>query len=305
MTDAWHGSGGVPLADWMARHQTQFERVAAQSLPEASGPLQTLHRSMRYAVLDGGKRIRPLLAYAAGEAAQAPATLLDPIALALECIHAYSLVHDDMPCMDNDVLRRGKPTTHVAFGEAGALLAGDALQTEAFRQLLRAPADAPRLVRLLQTLAEAAGASGMCGGQSLDLEALNQQLAEADLQRMHGLKTGALLRASVLMGAQAGDLDERATSSLDRYATSIGLAFQVIDDVLDVESDSSELGKTAGKDHDQNKPTYVSVLGVQGARDRAAGLLQHAQDALRDSGLAPARCLRLGQLADLIVARRH
>jgi farnesyl diphosphate synthase len=264
-----------------------------------------LHAAMRYAVLDGGKRVRPLLAYAAGEMARADAAALDYVALAVEYVHAYSLVHDDMPCMDNDVLRRGKPTVHVAFDEATAMLAGDALQAEAFRVLAQAPLGAAARLQLIQDLALASGTEGMCGGQALDLAALGRALDPAQLEQMHRMKTGALLRASVMMGAHAGSLEPGALAALERYAGAVGLAFQIVDDILDVESSSAELGKTAGKDLAQNKPTYVSVLGMAEAKRRAMQLRETAAQALQDTALAPERRARLLQLADLIIARRH
>jgi farnesyl diphosphate synthase len=292
------------LESWMRARQQRFEALAERSLPGAASVPQRLHEAMRYAVLDGGKRIRPLLAYAAGETARADPPALDAIALALEYVHAYSLVHDDMPCMDDDVLRRGKPTVHVAFDEATAMLAGDALQAEAFRVLVGAPLAAGTRLELVQALALAAGTGGMCGGQAIDLESAGRALDARQIEAMHRMKTGALLRASVLMGARAGQLDAPALAALDSYAEAIGLAFQIVDDILDVESSAAELGKTAGKDHAQNKATYVSVLGMEPAKRRAAELRAQAGAALERSGLAAARTLRLAQLADLIVERR-
>jgi farnesyl diphosphate synthase len=294
----------LPLEHWMRECQQRFERCADGQLPAAEREPQRLHTAMRYAVLDGGKRIRPLLAYAAGEMAQAERAAVDHVALAVEYVHAYSLVHDDMPCMDNDTLRRGKPTVHVAFDEATAMLAGDALQAEAFRVLVEAPLGAGARLELMRDLALAAGTEGMCGGQALDLAAAGRALDPAQLERMHRMKTGALLRASVIMGARAGSLDATAMTALERYASAIGLAFQIVDDILDVEASSAELGKTAGKDEAQNKATYVSVLGMAEAKHRAARLREAAGIALDDTGLPPARLARLLELADLIVARR-
>jgi farnesyl diphosphate synthase len=294
----------LPLEHWMRECQQRFERCAADQLPAGEREPQRLHTAMRYAVLDGGKRIRPLLAYAAGEMAQAERAAVDHVALAVEYVHAYSLVHDDMPCMDNDTLRRGKPTVHVAFDEATAMLAGDALQAEAFRVLAEAPLGDRVRLELMRDLALAAGTEGMCGGQALDLAAAGRALDPAQLERMHRMKTGALLRASVVMGARAGSLDEAAMTALERYASAIGLAFQIVDDILDVEASSAELGKTAGKDEAQNKATYVSVLGMAEAKHRAARLREAAGIALDDTGLPPARLARLLELADLIVARR-
>jgi len=292
------------LADWMRERQEHFERAADARLPLPAREPCRLHRAMRYAVLGGGKRIRPLLTYAAGELAQADAAALDHVALAVEYVHAYSLVHDDMPCMDNDVLRRGKPTVHVAFDEATAMLAGDALQAEAFGVLADAPLEAAARLALVRELAQAAGTAGMCGGQAIDLEAPGRRLDAEQLEQMHRMKTGALLSASVMMGARAGKLPEAALVALERYAEAIGLAFQIVDDILDVEASSAELGKTAGKDEAQNKATYVSVLGLPAARERAAQLRSAAYAALDDTGQAPARAARLRQLADIIVDRR-
>ena len=297
-------SAAQSLAQWMRQRQDRFEAQATSRLPAVTREPQRLHRAMHYAVLDGGKRIRPLLAYAAGELAQAELAAVDHVALAVEYVHAYSLVHDDMPCMDNDVLRRGKPTVHVAFDEATAMLAGDALQAEAFRILAEAPLSAAARLDLIHELARAAGTDGMCGGQAIDLDALGRALDPLQLERMHRMKTGALLRASVLMGARAGRLDAPALLALERYGEAIGLAFQIVDDILDVEASSAELGKTAGKDEAQNKATYVSVLGLAAAKERAAQLGESARAALRESGVAHGRASRLVQLADLIVARR-
>lgn len=285
--------------------QERFERQAERHLPAATVEPQRLHGAMRYAVLDGGKRVRPLLAYAAGEMAGADPRALDHVALAVEYVHAYSLVHDDLPCMDNDVLRRGKPTVHVAYDEATAMLAGDALQAEAFRVLAEAPLGADLRLDLMTQLAQAAGTAGMCGGQALDLAALGQTLTPEQLERMHRMKTGALLRAAVLMGARAGGLEGPPLAALERYASAVGLAFQIVDDILDVEASSAELGKTAGKDVAQNKPTYVTVLGLAEARRRAVQLRESAALALSATGLPAERHARLLQLADLIIVRRH
>ncbi len=301
-------NAAVPAASldhWMRECQDRFERRAAEHLPAADREPQRLHSAMRYAVLGGGKRIRPLLAYAAGEMALASRAAVDHVALAVEYVHAYSLVHDDMPCMDNDILRRGKPTVHVAFDEATAMLAGDALQAEAFRVLGETPIAAAARLELIQELAVAAGTEGMCGGQALDLAAEGRALEPAQLERMHRMKTGALLRASVMMGARAGRLEADALPALERFANAIGLAFQVVDDILDVEASSDQLGKTAGKDVAQNKATYVSVLGMAEAKERAVRLRETAGIALQDTGIAPDRLSRLLQLADLIVARRN
>jgi farnesyl diphosphate synthase len=268
-----------------------------------------LGEAMRYAALDGGKRLRPLLALAAREAVAQGDTHVDMDEAALragcavELIHAYSLVHDDMPCMDNDVLRRGKPTVHVQFGEAQALLAGDALQALAFEVLTPEASNIPGDVqaRLCRLLAVAAGYQGMAGGQAIDLASVGHALTQDQLRQMHRLKTGALLEASVMMGATCGAASPQVLNALQRYSQSLGLAFQVIDDVLDVVADSATLGKTAGKDAANDKPTYVSLLGLAPAQAYAEALLQEALDALKDSGLTHTHAL--AALAQHVVKR--
>lgn len=287
---------------WMASIQAVVEPALAAYLPDAAEMPAGLHAAMRYATLDGGKRMRPLLVFAAGELFEAGQDALTRAAVAMEMMHAYSLVHDDMPCMDDDALRRGKPTVHVKYGEATALLAGDALQAQAFLVLADGDGDAARKLGMVRLLARAAGPVGMCGGQAIDLASVGCTLSLAELERMHRLKTGALLRASVLLGALCGKvLSEAETAALDAYAHAIGLAFQVVDDVLDATADSVTLGKTAGKDAADNKPTYVSILGLQESR-----LL--AQKLCRDAALAIApfgdRARRLHELAELIVQRK-
>ena len=280
-----------------------------------TGTPDELREAMRYAVLDGGKRLRPLLALASAQAAAAAAgNVVDReyavrAASAVELIHAYSLVHDDMPCMDNDLLRRGKPTVHVAYGEAMALLAGDALQALAF-ELLTPETEQNALLavqaRLCRVLAAGAGGVGMAGGQAIDLSSVGKRLDEAQLKRMHEAKTGALLKASVHMGwlsQQPGaDLD-RAWAQLQVFAHAIGLAFQVVDDILDVTADSATLGKTAGKDAQDNKPTYVSILGLEPSRRYAQQLRDQALSALSQSGLPDTRALHA--LALMVVDRQH
>ena len=265
----------------------------------------SLGAAMRYAVLDGGKRLRPLLVCAASDAVGGDPAAAMRAACAVELIHAYSLVHDDLPSMDNDVLRRGKPTVHVAFGEACALLAGDALQALAFELLT--PDDGsvapPVQARLCRLLALAAGHAGMAGGQAIDLASVARRLSRDELQHMHRLKTGALLQGSVLMGAACGRADGRALTALTSYGAALGLAFQVVDDVLDVTSDSATLGKTAGKDAAQDKPTYVSLMGLAEAQTYAQSLLNEAQQALADSGLADIGALRA--LANRVVNRSN
>lgn len=293
------------LAQWMAARLVAFEVAATAQLPAADCAPQRLHQAMRYAVLDGGKRVRPLLVDAAGEVVGAPEPALRAAALAVEYVHAYSLIHDDLPCMDNDVLRRGKPTVHIAFDEATAMLAGDALQAEAFQAIAEAPIEAGTRAALMAELAAAAGTRGMCGGQAIDLAAVGSSMSRAELEKMHGMKTGALLRAAVRMGALAGAANPAVLAPLDRYAHAVGLAFQVVDDVLDVEATSQDLGKTAGKDAQQGKPTYVSMLGLSAARQWAERLRQDAHGALDTlPAAAAARAVRLRQLADFIVLRK-
>lgn len=290
------------FAGWMQERQARIESVLARELPSQEVAPTRLHEAMRYAVLGGGKRIRPLLAYAGGEATGAPMVALDRVAAAVELIHVYSLVHDDLPCMDNDVLRRGKPTVHVRFDEATALLVGDSLQSLAFGVLADgAVAEPSTQVAMLARLATAAGSRGMAGGQAVDLESLGKNLSLPELEFMHVHKTGALIRASVLLGAQCGEsLAEGPMKALDHFAKCIGLAFQVVDDVLDATASTATLGKTAGKDADANKPTYVTVLGVEGAKAFAAELLE---DALASLAALDGRRERLAQLGRFIVNR--
>ena len=291
---------------WMTDIQQRVETALAASLPAGPHAATLLFDAMRYAALDGGKRVRPLLVYAAGECAGAAPAALDAVACAVELIHAYSLVHDDLPCMDDDVLRRGKPTVHVAFGEATAMLVGDALQALAFDVLTRAAdagAGAGATVGMVRTLAAAAGSLGMAGGQAIDLAATGSaRMARVELETMHRMKTGAMLEASVMLGAACGPrLDDGGRRALARYAESMGLAFQVVDDVLDVEADSATLGKTAGKDADNLKPTYVSVLGLDASKALARALREEALAAIAPLG---AGSRRLAELADLIVLRK-
>jgi farnesyl diphosphate synthase len=262
-----------------------------------------LGQAMRYAVLDGGKRLRPLLVLGAVEAVGGHREAALRAACAVELIHAYSLVHDDMPCMDNDVLRRGKATVHVKFGQASALLAGDALQALAFELLTPGAEQVPLAIQagLCHLLARCAGSAGMAGGQAIDLASVGVKLDEARLREMHQRKTGALLQGSVLMGAACGQPTLRAREALEKYGAAIGLAFQVVDDIMDVTGDSATLGKTAGKDADQDKPTYVSVLGLARSRVYAQDLLAQALSALDASGLGDTRAL--GALADMVVNR--
>ena len=310
------------LSAWSAAHLARVERAlecwVTADVPTGvdHGAPAALVQAMRYAVLDGGKRLRPLLVMAAWQAVNPDdATLRDDpaatarreaalrAACAVELIHAYSLVHDDMPCMDNDVLRRGKPTVHVQFGEASALLAGDALQALAFELLTPDDAKMPagQQARLCRLLARAAGSAGMAGGQAIDLASVGLPLTESQLRDMHRLKTGALLQASVMMGAACGDASEVAQAALKIYGAAMGLAFQVVDDILDVTADSATLGKTAGKDADQDKPTYVSLLGLERSAAYAQELLAQALSALAQSGLQNTQALQ--GLANMVVNR--
>jgi farnesyl diphosphate synthase len=289
---------------WVAREQQAVEAALSDWVP-ADTPAG-LGEAMRYGVLDGGKRLRPLLVLAACEATRGSRAAAMRAAVAVELIHAYSLVHDDMPCMDNDVLRRGKPTVHVQYGEAQAMLAGDAMQALAFEVLT--PDDdaqmAPALqARLCALLARSAGHAGMAGGQAIDLASIGVALDEKSLRDMHRRKTGALLQASVLMGAACGATDARAWKALGDYGAAIGLAFQVVDDILDVTQCSETLGKTAGKDEHHDKPTYVSLMGLDAARRHSFELRDEAHAALARSGLTDAA--RLALLADRIVDREH
>ena len=288
---------------WMKKVQSTMEDALASFLPPQTQAPQRLHQAMRYAALDGGKRVRPLLVFAAGALFDADAATLSRAAAAVEMIHAYSLVHDDMPCMDDDALRRGKPTVHVKYDEATALLVGDALQAQAFVVLSEGEsADPARRLAMLRLLATASGSLGMCGGQAIDLESVGIALSLGELEQMHRLKTGALLRASVLLGALSGKmLEEAESAALDAYSSAIGLAFQVVDDVLDATADSATLGKTAGKDAADNKPTYVSILGLEQSRELAEKLRNDAHAALIPFG---EKARRLRELADLIVQRK-
>jgi len=295
-----HAELTASLHDFAARADRALERA----LPDADQPPLELHRAMRYALLGGGKRMRPLLVYASGHAFGADATQLDPCAVAVEIIHAYSLVHDDLPAMDDDALRRGRATCHVVFGEAMAILAGDALQALAFEVLARDTggfhADSTRLA-MLQVLAGACGSHGMAGGQAFDLAAVGQSLTPTDLERMHVHKTGALIRASVRLGAlAAGCTDPPTLDALERYAHCVGLAFQIRDDILDIEGEAARIGKTAGKDAANAKPTYPSILGLDASRRQLAELTDEALAAL---ATVDGNSTHLGDLARFIAAR--
>ena len=298
---------GFSLAAWSTQQLALIEQALSRwvACPGDAPALAGLGEAMRYAVLDGGKRLRPLLVMAACAAVNGNPQAALRSACAVELIHAYSLVHDDMPCMDNDVLRRGKPTVHVKFGEAQALLAGDALQALAFELLTPADdsVDTATQARLCRMLAQAAGYQGMAGGQAIDLASVGLPLTSAQLHEMHRLKTGALLQASVLMGAACGTISVAAQNALRDYGAAIGLAFQVVDDILDVTADATTLGKTAGKDAAQDKPTFVSLMGLQPSRQYAQQLLAQALASLASSGLENTHALQA--LADMLVNRQH
>lgn len=290
------------LKTWQNRAAAQTELILQRMLPENHIAPQGLHEAMRYSALDGGKRLRPLLVLAAAELGNSVQAACEAAMAAVECIHVYSLVHDDMPAMDNDSLRRGKPTCHVQFGEAAALLTGDALQTLAF-ELLSRPTElaAARQLRMVHVLARASGSMGMAGGQAIDLDNVGKAMTQADLEHMHSLKTGALIRAAVQLGAlTCPDLDDKSLAKLDVYATKLGLAFQVIDDVLDCNADTATLGKTAGKDAQANKPTYVKLLGLSQARAYAHDLIDDALAVLADFD---ERANHLRLLAQFVVQR--
>jgi farnesyl diphosphate synthase len=294
----------IELSARLVALSARADDVLARVLPPEDQPPVELHRAMRYAVLGGGKRLRPLLVYAAGEAFGAPLEHLDAAAAAVEIIHAYSLVHDDLPAMDDDSLRRGRPTCHVAFGEAMAILAGDALQALAFDVLAHEDAlgvDASLRVEMLRALAIACGSHGMAGGQAFDLAAVGKALSPAELERMHVHKTGALIRASVRLGAlAAGCRDASTLDALERYGHAIGLAFQIRDDLLDIEAGTEQLGKTAGKDAAAAKPTYPAILGVDASRSELSRLTGDALEAIAPLG---ANARALADLARFVAER--
>lgn len=288
------------LAHWRQRADDALEQALRAHALEAT----RLQSAMRHAALLGGKRMRPLLVYATGRMLGARDEALDAPASAVELIHAYSLVHDDLPAMDDDALRRGQPTVHVAFDEATAILAGDALQTLAFGQLADASAPAEVRIAMVRELATASGALGMCGGQAFDIDATGRggDIGLAELERLHAMKTGALLRCAVRLGALAGGADATTHAALDRYAEALGLAFQIRDDLLDIEADSATLGKTAGKDLAQNKATFPALLGVDGSRARLAELRERMHAAIAPFGRDAAA---LETLARMVVERSH
>ncbi len=295
----------TPLDAWMAEHGARLERVMDQLLPPHSQFPVRLHTAMRYSALSGGKHFRPLLAYATAEALDIPAGRIDPLAAALELIHAYSLVHDDLPAMDDDALRRGKPTCHVAFDEATAILVGDGLQALAFELLAQHPAldiGTPTRLRILARIANAAGSRGMVGGQAIDLESEGRSLNAAELEAMHIHKTGALIRASVVTAGWCAEaLDETREAALDHYAKCVGLAFQIHDDVLDETGSADEMGKNAGADRARAKSTYPSLFGLAESRQMARSLVDEACGQLHSLG---AKAERLRQLAEFVIERR-
>ena len=294
----------IDFPAWLTATQAQAETAVERYLPTTSTGQDTLHEAMSYVSVGGGKRFRPLLVAAAARLGAAEAEALSQAMAAIEYVHVYSLVHDDMPEMDNDSLRRGKPTCHVQYDQATALLVGDALQTLAFDVLSR-PVNLPAAQQLqrVQVLARASGSEGMAGGQGIDLANVGKDLSLAQLQHMHGLKTGALIRAAVALGGlSCSDVSASLLADLDVYADKLGLAFQVIDDVLDCEQDTATLGKTAGKDEEANKPTYVKLLGLEGARTQATSLAEEAKAAVATYGDAAAALLGL---TDYVIKRNH
>jgi geranylgeranyl pyrophosphate synthase len=298
---------GEPAFSTQLRHwQTRVERELAARLPPVDTEPARLHEAVRYSVLGGGKRVRPALVYATAAALDLPETQVDGAACAVELIHAYSLVHDDLPAMDDDDLRRGRLTCHKAFDEATAILAGDALQVLAFETLARGPglpSDPALRLELVRLLANASGTTGMAGGQAIDLAAMGRRLSLPEVERMHEMKTGALIRACVLMAAVcSAKLGDSTRDALDQYATAIGLAFQIQDDLLDIEGDAVLLGKATGADHALNKPTYPSVAGVDAARQRMHELHARALAALQAPGL---RAAPLASVSDWLVLRKH
>ena len=297
-------NNALSFENWVRAHGQRTELALDSLLDAANAHPARLHEAMRYAAQGGGKRIRPLLVYAAGELGndsnKESNTALDSAAFAIECIHAYSLVHDDLPCMDDDDLRRGRPTVHKAYDEATALLVGDALQTRAFEVLANTQCDAETRLAMISVLASASGSRGMAGGQAIDLESVGKKLDLAGLKQMHAMKTGALLSCSVQMGGIAARLNVTQMQHLKNYSEALGLAFQIVDDVLDATADSQTLGKTAGKDAANDKPTYVTLMGLDYAQQAATDLQETAVASLESFG---AKAGALKDLALLVVNR--
>lgn len=294
----------ISFEDWADAHRARIENSLERFLPSAELSSGDLLAAMRYSVLGGGKRLRALLGYAAAEAIGADASIADHAAAAVEMIHAYSLIHDDLPCMDNDAIRRGKPTNHVKFGEATAMLAGDALQPLAFQVILNAAAagaSASAVIAASRMLAEASGAFGMAGGQAIDLANVGKPMTQAALEEMHALKTGAMFKAAVVLPALLIDASDDRIEALDRFASNIGLAFQVVDDVLDATADSATLGKTAGKDAQNDKPTFVSLMGIESAQAYARALTRTAIAAIDSTD---PKCARLIEVAFSMAERK-
>lgn len=292
----------TPLSEFISQHQTRVEHQLQSLFAELKHYDTPLLESMKHSLLDGGKRIRPLLCYAAADAISEITPITDAFASALECVHVYSLIHDDLPAMDDDDLRRGKPTCHIAYGEATAILAGDALQCLAFETLANASGAAEQKLAAIHALSKASGASGMVLGQAIDLNAVDTELTIGQLETMHRHKTGALIKAAVVMGAISAKASQADINALEEYATALGLAFQVQDDILDVVSDTETLGKTQGADAERNKPTYVSLLGLDAAKQKAESLRDHAIAALSPFGN---RAQTLTELANYVVNRRN
>lgn len=294
----------IAFQEWLKAHSERVELALDRLLDSPQTIPHRLHEAMRYAAQGGGKRIRPLLVYAAGQLGNTSSVdqeqMLDAAAVAVECIHAYSLVHDDMPCMDDDDLRRGRPTVHKAFDEATALLVGDALQSRAFEVLANVPGDVNQRLKMVSCLAAASGSRGMAGGQAIDLESVGKKLDLPGLKQMHAMKTGALLSCAVKLGGIAANLNAEQLAQLDHYSKALGLAFQIVDDVLDVTADSKTLGKTAGKDAAANKPTYVTLMGLDYAQQQAKELQQSAMSSLDGFGN---QAQALKDLALLVVNR--
>ena len=304
MTCEFHSANRLSIfPEWMAAIQDHIEAALSRHLPPEESIPARLHRAMRYSCLNGGKRVRPLLAFAAGDLCDATPEKLEIVSCAVEMIHAYSLVHDDLPCMDNDTLRRGRPTCHVEYGEATALLVGDSLQTLAFELLARENlGDAKTQLEMLRLLTHASGSMGMAGGQAIDLDAIGRALELPELELMHALKTGALIRAAVMLGALCGNpLSNDERSALDRFSKRAGLLFQVVDDILDCTASTATLGKTAGKDSAADKPTYVGLMGLEQARNFSDELREQALGAL---GIFGNRARRLVELTDFITRRK-
>ncbi len=296
--------------EWVTECQQRVEAAAAELLPPVDLEPKILHQAMRYSVIGGGKRVRPLLVYAVSELFGAEKHNVDRVALAIECVHSYSLIHDDLPCMDNDMLRHGKPTTHAKYGEAMAMLAGDALQPEAFVYISETTLNPHQKLVLISLLADAASSRGMCGGQAIDLSMVGKKMSLEELRHMHALKTGMLLHAAVMSGlwcAKEETFNEKLIEELSSYGDAVGLLFQIVDDILDVVSCAEKLGKTAGKDALENKPTYVSILGLGKSRELAKEQYELALKAVQniEKIVGSNKSIRLKEIADFIYSRDH